>query len=237
MNYNLDAFFGLTINFQDICLITPPKIIDIANIGFNTFNYYTFLLTQSQEDIDCDFLNNGDIKDAPTPFIFLMTYALINEELKENIKKAFQFFIKETVTFLPEIQAIVVGDILEKRIINEQNFFDFQNTIRAASGIKLISPPSENLKIRKFKAKQVYRDRVKSKTSKDSVKDLTTLLTSVCCMGVGLNPINLMDISYAALKMMIDRYEMKESYDSQFAISLAGGQTKDNIFWIRDVNT
>ena len=53
--------------------------------------------------------------------------------------------------------------------------------------------PDENSKVRYFKAKARMRDRVKAK-SKDSLT-LGSTLASICCMGIGLTPLNIGELS------------------------------------------
>jgi len=95
--------------------------------------------------------------------------------------------LKET---LPQVKSIE-----ELRIINKDNYFDFQNALRRAIGEKEIEPynPNENPKIKYFKAKARLRDRVKAK-SKDALT-LGTTLASICCMGIGITPLNIGELS------------------------------------------
>lgn len=51
------------------------------------------------------------------------------------------------------------------RIINKDNFFEFQNALRRACGDKELERPNpnENPRIKQMKAKARYRDRIKAK--------------------------------------------------------------------------
>jgi len=102
-------------------------------------------------------------------------------------------------------QIIVIGkldEILPKiktldelKIIKEDNYFEFQNMLRRAIGEKESEPynPNENPKIKYFKAKARLRDRVKAK-SKNGLNFGTTL-ASICCMGIGITPLNIGELS------------------------------------------
>jgi len=98
--------------------------------------------------------------------------------------------IGDLTEVLPKIKSI--GEL---RLIKEDNYFDFQNLIRQAIGEKAVEPydPNEHPKVRYFKAKARLRDRVKAK-SKDSLT-LGSSLASICCMGFGLNPLNIGELS------------------------------------------
>jgi len=67
--------------------------------------------------------------------------------------------------------------------------------LRPAIGEKQVEPynPNENPKVKYFKAKARMRDRVKAK-SKDGLT-LGTVLASICCMGLGINPLNIGELS------------------------------------------
>jgi len=95
----------------------------------------------------------------------------------------------------------------ELRIINQDNFFEFQNAIRRSLGDKELDAPNpnENPRIKEMKAKARYRDRVKAKKGIGITFEET--LISICCMGIGLNPLNIGEISYAASKKLVEKYQ------------------------------
>jgi hypothetical protein len=100
---------------------------------------------------------------------------------------------------------IIIGDLQEVlpkvksvndlKIIKEDNYFEFQNILRRACGDKEVEPynPDENPKVKYFKAKARLRDRVKAK-SKNGLT-LGTTLASICCMGLGITPLNIGELS------------------------------------------
>jgi hypothetical protein len=111
----------------------------------------------------------------------------------------------------------VIGDLKKEtlkvskpedyRILNKDNFFDFQNAIRRALGENPVEPPRENEdpRIKRMKAKARYRDRIKAKKGIGITFEET--LVSICCMGIGLNPLNIGEISYAAVKKLVEKYQ------------------------------
>ena len=110
--------------------------------------------------------------------------------------------------------------------INKDNFFEFQNAIRRSLGDKELEPPNpnENPRIKEMKAKARYRDRVKAKKGIGITFEET--LISICCMGIGLNPLNIGEISYAASKKLVEKYQQKEKYDIDIRSLLAGADSK-----------
>ena len=101
----------------------------------------------------------GNTLYIPTPLEYLLVNAYLSDELYQLIVRGIEFFIHENVTILPDAKMIVIGNLeeelskLEKlnfneekiednlRIINEDNYFDFQNTIREITGQKIASAP------------------------------------------------------------------------------------------------
>lgn len=234
-----DAFVGYPVTFKDICLIYPPLNKDIINVGYEKFSQYVGALLKSQEDVDDVYSSMTENKEAPpSPFMFLLMMSILSPEIKQLCVDSFFFFCHEKITFLYDIMAIAVGELADQRLINEENFFDFQNIVRMAIGEKAEEKPdpNEHPKIRRFKALQRQRDKIKAKNSAEQTKQFHTLLTSLCCMNMGINPLNIGDVSFAATKMLLARYTVKDAYESTFACQLAGGTTNTkNSYWIRDL--
>ena len=86
----------------------------------------------------------------------------------------------------------------------EDEFFDFQNVVRESMGEKRLVPPepidpNEDPRIRRIKEKARERDRIKAKQAGKSGISLDTCLTAICCMGIGITPLNIGEMSYAAV--------------------------------------
>ena len=81
------------------------------------------------------------------------------------------------------------------------------------------------------------RDLIKMTSSPNKMNNFSSLLTSVCCIGCGLNPSNIGDITYAATKQIFYRYIEKENYETKLAISMINidSKNKDNLHWTRDI--
>ena len=228
---NDSAFFlGYPVEFKKICLVYPPKIKDIVTV--KEFGIYRRLLTFSQEEIEDEYVKAQlDLKDLLTPLEYLLSNAYKSPELRELTEKAFTFFIHESVTILFQLKKIVIGDIQQiksiegLRAIDEENFFEFQNLIRLSVGDKAIDPPdpNEHWKIKQMKAKARYRDQIKAKQSSLTLK---SALASICCMQFGLNPLNIGELSYSAMGVLMDKYREKESYETDIRSLQAGADSK-----------
>lgn len=238
-------FFKLPINFKDKCLVYPPTIKEI--IEDDDFYFYVKVLTISQEELEDEFLNKLD--EVPTPIEFLLNGCYNDKDFEEKTRKAFNFFIKKEVSFIYENKSILIGnleesmkninsleDLKELSFIEEEDFFDFQNLIRRVIGQEEIDKPNpnENIKIKKMKAKARYRDKVKAKQGLGI--SFETLLISICCMGIGITPLNIGEISYATLYDLVKTYQNKEKYELEMNMIMAGADSKKikPEYWIRN---
>lgn len=237
-------FLKLPIDFKDICKIYPPSVREV--VGLKEFDSYRATLTLSQEEIDDAYGNKTPDPNMliPTPFQYLLITYYQEENMKKLIQDAFEFFLKEPVVIVPELEIIIIGvkeeelnpdkDLIEPRKLDEKNFFEFQNKVRYCLGIDPIEPPdpNEDPRVRRIKAKGRERERRKAKHSNQS---LGNLLAAICCMGVGLTPLNIGEISYASVSWLISTYQGKEAYDIDIRCLLAGADSKKikPKYWIK----
>ena len=89
-----------------------------------------------------------------------------------------------------------------------------------------------------MKRKARYRDRVKEKQAAKNKDGITlfTSLVSICCMGLGITPLNIGEMSYIALESILRKYQEKEKYQLDIDSLLAGADSKKvkPKYWIRN---
>ena len=232
---NSYAFLALPIRKKNYS-VYPPTLNDSLNNP--NFTQWEGLFTTSQEELEDSIHEHNPSYDGPipTPWLFLLGSAYEDKEFENTIREAFRFFLHEEITILYENQVIVLGNLEEElakvnnaeelRIIDEEEFFNLQNTVRTSLGIAPVEKPDpdESPRVKCMKAKARLRDRVKAK--KGMGLSLGDSLVSICCMGIGLTPLNIGEISYAALGKIIDRYQKKEAYETDIQSILAGADAK-----------
>ena len=243
---NPAVFIGAPLSYKQF-KIYPPKVKEVAANPF--YNQYLRILTFSQEEIEDEFVEKKiDIEKMPTPFEFLLANCYNSKKVALLTKEAFNFFMKIDVEFFYEAKVIVVGNLKEilaesKSIddlvlIKEEDFFDIQNLIREASGEKKVEKPNpnEDPRVKRIKAKARYRDKIKAKQNKGI--SLSTCLTAICCMGVGITPLNIGEMSYAAVPAIMEMYQEKEKYHLDVDSLLAGADSKKikPKYWIRNLD-
>lgn len=246
-----DTFFlGFPESFQGVCEVYPPKVKVV--VGNRRFPLYRRLLTLSQEDIEDEYKEKEIETDKyPTPLEYLLISSFNSVEMRAVVEEAFQLFCHSKITFLFEQKKILLGDLEEVltnvqdlenlknlKFLDESNFFDFQNLVRESLGEKPIEKPNpkESKKVRKMKAKVRARERLKAK--KGIGISFGTTLVSICCMGLGLSPLSLGELSYCAVSALVRQYQEKEKYQLDIDSLLAGADSKKvhPKYWMRDLD-
>ena len=66
-----------------------------------------------------------------------------------------------------------------------------------------------------MKRKARYRDKIKAKNAEKSKNGigLFATLVSICCMGLGITPLNIGEMSYVSIESILKKYQEKEKYE------------------------
>ena len=247
---NDKIFLGFPIKFKDICNIFPPKVNDV--VGNENFNIYLSIFTVTQEDLNEIYLKDNSAKHVPTPFQYLMMNYYSEEEMRSYIEDAFKLFVHEPVTIVPELEMLLIGkneeeldpdiDLENPRLITKEDFFDFQNYIRISVGQKQIdiseTKEEEDPRVKRWKRKIKEREKIINSKKAKNAPTLGTLLAAICCMGIGLNPLNIGEMSYACVQWLIAMYQQNEEYDVDVRALLAGADSKKvkPKYWIKNLD-
>ena len=242
---NDKIFLGYPIPFKDICHIYPPKVKDI--VGNDEAVQWQALFTMSQEELDDAYRNEDKTVITPNPFTYLLLMYHTEKDKRPLVLNGFKQLLHEPVTIIPEMEIIVIGveeenldpdvHLVEPRLLDTENYFDFQNLVRDAMGLNRVEPPdpNEDPRVARIKAKSRYREKVKAK--KNLGPKFGTLLAAICCMGIGLNPLNIGEMSYADVVWLIEMYQQKEAYEIDIRSLLAGADSKKvkPKYWIKNL--
>ena len=247
---NPAVFIREPLTFKNAFKVYPPSIKEVVTKP--NFSMLQKILTLSQEDI-CDDLKkkNPEVNTFPTPFEFLLINAYHDASFRKLAEEAFQLFLHQEITFLFEEKMIIIGKLedvvqqiqsVEEIItIKEEDYFDFQNTIRMVCGnepekAKEQPNPNEDPRIAEIKRKARERDRIKARQKNKNGISLQTCLTAICCMGIGITPLNIGEMSYASISPIMSMMQEKEKYDIDIRSLLAGADSKKvkPKYWIRN---
>lgn len=247
---NERVLLGFPIDFKDICQVYPPTVNDV--IGDKDFGLLRSLLTMTQEDLT-DAYTKEEIDVVPTPFQYLLINCYQDEETMEKVQNGFMKLVHEPVAIVPEIEMFLIGkteedidpdvDLENPRLLTEENFFEFQNCIREVLGEDAAKPPDEeelieDPRIRRYKMKVREHDKLIAKKKAKEAPTIGTLLAAICCMGIGLTPLNIGEISYACVHWLTAIEQQKEEYDIDIRALLAGADSKKvkPKYWIKNID-
>lgn len=256
------VFIKRPLSFKKNCKVYPPSVEDV--LCNERYPQFLKVLTITQEDIQDDIIKKQEQKDdkqensseqkdvkIPTPFEFLLINCFYSPLFLEIVKEAFKFFMHEQITILFEQKIIIIGNLEAELVqienfddliqLNEDNYFYFQNLIRMACGDKVIKPPEpidpdEDPRVTRIKMKARERDRIKAKRGVTGGISTSTCLVAICCMGIGITPLNIGEMSYAAISPIMQMSQEKEKYDIDIRSLLAGADSKKikPKYWIRN---
>lgn len=241
------CIIGAPLTFHDKLFIYPPLIKQIlAAKHFDIYRTYFTMTQASVTDQITDFGKRQVEEKIPTPFELLLLIAASNPTVAQQLEDGLFFFTHQRGRIFPEQKMILFGEVTKAKsidelvIIDENNYSEFQNYIRLALGAATESEPveEENLdpRIQRMKAKARYRDYIKNKTG--STIELNEILVAVCCMNVGLNPLNIGEITYAALIALFHSSQKKEAYGWQMRLAISGNAAKKITpqYWIEETD-
>ena len=247
---NPAVFIKEPLYFKNKFKVYPPSVREV--VSNPRYGQFLKVLTISQDDIQDELskkIEEGET--LPTPFEFLLINCYHSAEFRAVAEQAFEFFIHERVNFFYEQKMLVIGNLeavvikIEKIddliTIKEEEYFDFQNMIREVCGEKPLKPPeppnpNEDPRITAMKAKARARDRLKAKQQASNGISIQTCLVAICCMGIGITPLNIGEMSYAAIGPIMKMSQEKEKYDIDIRSLLAGADSKKikPKYWIRN---
>jgi hypothetical protein len=247
---NPAIFIGEPLHFKHGIKVYPPKIKDM--LGKPRYSAYVSMFTFSQEDIwdmiaekEGRDVDGKPVENAPTPFEFFLNNCYNSKEFMEVAKEALELFTHETARINPEGKIIFfidgiedIQDIQKLKRVEEDDFFDFQNLIRQVIGENPVEKPNPNMnpKVALIKAKGRLRERIKKKKGNKAGISFETMLVALCCMNLGLNPLNIGEIPYPAASALFAMSQEKEKYETDLKIATAGFGNKKvkPKYWIKN---
>lgn len=224
------AFVGAPYLFDDFCFVYPLSVGKVLALQ-DKYSTYLQLLTLDRSSI-IKILKSKEIElepgNIPEAFNFLMKSCELDDKFLLELEKGFSTFIQEEVIILPNIQQIVIGTIDDKKVIDKDNFSDFQNIIRAQNKMTQVDPIPENEseKAKYFREKRELRDAIKRKQESKNAPSLVDLMSALCAYGIGITPLNIKDISLYALYSLLKVSGSKEKYESEMEMIYAGADPK-----------
>jgi hypothetical protein len=232
-------FFGAAINFNEIW-IYPLHLNEIIAMGQNAYDEYLSYLAVDIREVQKELKKKGvSEEDMPgSAFEYIMLQAQIslnfvgdNGTFLMKLQKAFSTFIREKVHFSFDTQEIIVGeDLNNRRVLNKDNFEDFQNILRAQNKLPVPEPIPENesAMARKFRLRREQLAEVKRKQALKNGESVSLLdsISTLICFDVGVNFQNVGNLTIYQFKELLARAQTKYKYDLDIRMIAAGADPK-----------
>lgn len=233
-------FFGAAINFNGIW-VYPLQMKEIIGMGQIVYEEYLSYLANDIREIQKELKKKGVSEDEMpgSAFEYLMlqaqaslSFGMGDETFLMKLQKAFSTFIREEVHFSFKTQEIIIGNDFKKnrRVLNKDNFDDFQNILRAQNKLPVPEPIPENesAMARKFRLRREQVAEVKRKQALKNGEAISLLdsISTLICFNIGINFQNVGDLTMYQFKELLSRAQTKYKYDLDIRMIAAGADPK-----------
>lgn len=236
--------------YKDVCLIYSPTLDDVASLGLETFYQCVSLLLTSKPPTEDK--EQKKLLDALSDFEYLLLIAQLEPERKRILQDAFQLFTKERVTVLMDNPSIIIGDPTEKRILDKDNFYEFQSYIGAACAmedytedriefLESDSPQVRALKIRMLegrKKREIAKAKEAKKNGQGGKIQFTDLVASIPIGTNGAYTLaDIQNMTYYAFQDQLKRMGWYEEFNINSRAAMAGAKIDKNklTHWIKNM--
>ena len=207
-----------------ICKVYPITVGTVLEMGSDEYSKRLNILLLNSTDVEKILKEKGvEVKEgeSPSPLAFLLQNAAVDDNFFLELKAAFSTFIKEDILLLPTLNAVLIGSKVEKKLITEDNFSDFQTILRIQNRKSVPKPPPENesalaKKMRLAKEKRDYYKR-KQQQKNGAAMDLADLLEIAEVFGIDYK-----NKSIYAFYGLIQRHQLRERYEQDIRMLCAG---------------
>ena len=222
------AYCCVPSNFNDICEVYPFTPYEIIKMGRDKYNRKLGMLLLTETDI-CQIIKEKTGEDVPIetihPLEYLLQSASLNDTFLLDLQDAFSTFIKEDILLLPKINSVLIGaNPMERRLITEDTFRDFQDILRIQNLKEIAEPPPKDetpgqRKMRLLREK-VAAVKKKQAQKKGEGQTFAELMEIADTFGIDKKEYSL----YAYYKL-IRRHQMREKWQQDLQMLCAGADS------------
>ena len=240
---------GSPVFIDDVCAVYPATLREIIRIGYDKFQQYLSIATTTKPIADKK--QDKELKELIsqlTDFQFILFMSSIDLVTNELLKAAIRFFTHEEATIMLDPPSIFIGPLEDKRIMNEKQFYDFQQLLRRmyfleVEGEEIIIYEDDSPAIKKLKEQmranreKVRRAKAKQNQNGDSDMKLSDLIGSITINDCGLNILNIWDITYYAFHDQLKRMGWRDQFNINQKAALAGAKINKSQLkhWMRSI--
>jgi hypothetical protein len=221
---NLKFLLGKSVELSGIGVLSPLKIDEISNIGFELYNKYLSLICVSSDDI-CEFLDIWD-DTYIEPFTFIIENCLNSDDFKSQIVSSLSLFLRTNIEFSTDGH-FIIGDMNDGNFLHYANFNFFSDILKNQNCINKDNQnkikPKNDAEIRFFKKLKEQRAKYTKKEN-----DMNDIISAVCAKHPS---INLFNVGNLTIYQIIDQYKRLHAIDEYFINieSLLHGASGDDV--------
>ena len=228
---NLRLLAGMTIDINNLGVLTPLKLKEITNIGESNYNELLSVLLIDKSNIEG--LNDQEICNLE----LLMVYSYQNIEFREKVLKSLKLFLgneffmsNEGLFYCRKLISDNYGLFVYKNLVLDKDpFDDFQYVLKKANHIENkkedeIIPGNE--RARKFMEKLKLS---KQNIKKPETMNLHSIISGIAWKSNNINIINIFDLTIYQLYDAYHRLENIDNYHYTLSGIYAGTVDSENI--------
>ena len=245
----LKLLYGKPLIYKDICLVYSPLMDTVASIGLEEFYQCISVLLTSKPPAEDREMKK--LLDKLTDFEYLLMLVSMEPTHKQVLLRALELFTQDRGTILMNNSSIVLGDPTEKRILNKDNFYEFQSYIGAVCAMEDYtqdriefkdsdSPDARRIKIQLIEGRK-KREIAKQKQAKNKGESKVQLTDLIASIPIGTNGayrlIDTQYMTYYAFQDQLKRMGWYEEFNINSQAAMAGAKiSKEKLsHWIKNM--
>ena len=245
----LKLLYGKPLIYKDVCLVYSPLMDTVASVGLEEFYQCISLLLTSKPPAEDREMKK--LLDKLTDFEYLLMLVSMEPTHKQLLLRALELFTQDRGTILMNNSSIVLGDPTEKRILNKDNFYEFQSYIGAVCAMEDYtqdriefkdsdSPDARRIKIQLIEGRK-KREIAKQKQAKNKSESKVQLTDLIASIPIGTNGayrlIDTQYMTYYAFQDQLKRMGWYEEFNINSQAAMAGAKiSKEKLsHWIKNM--
>ena len=223
----LQLISGMPISVNGVCEVHPLKISEISELKYE--NYQIYLSNMIAEPKDYFSNTDVDYKDISSYDVIVNSFKHNDDNYKLFITSVIETFLKESVYFLFDECVFGVGDIKDRRIINNNIFEEIKRILKLQNCIKDI-PEEKKPTYQNERQKDVFEKIMagRKRREQENAINFVTIYNSVVHGNKSFVPYS--EVNNLTVYQLYNTYESIfkiETYQQNFKMLLAGAKSED----------
>lgn len=220
----LKLLAGLPFNIDNICILKPLTLLEIASVGYDKYNLYLSNLVADVSDFK---IPNIDLTQYSYWDILISNMYHADEEYSNMILNAMKLFLKEDIFFARCTCLFYIRNNKQYKIIDKNIFELIRNNLKIQNCVD--KNDNEEFKPANSKAEEIRQKILKGRQKINGSNNISfeDLVSTLAANGNGLNISNIWNLTIYQFNNQFARMQMIEDYDINIRQLLAGAKKED----------